>query len=713
MTVPEDQLWTLGGLSYEDGVWRVTTAKELSRERFEELRQKTLFVSRLAEQREFRRLLDAVARWSGTVERETEVLVSRRLTTSQAPQALVFDLVAVAHAARRVEGVLSEEVASATDAPAELVHTFTEIRHRVRAMPNYLLTHELARQASEEGIEVMLVDDVLYLGKSRALPARNVPVGLLGSFYWLVSAHIAIFERRVEEMATDIESAAATVTGGMPHLIVFTDRSQLTGPMSFTELPLPVIAALRGFFRERRRALTPEEAVTAAMTLARATTRAELTVAGVGVTGGMFSSSAGSGVNELPQSRFKLDLDLLGSTPVEYWGAVHYSIAQGDLLDQMFAGAVQSVSVDRHVASLVCEGAIELTEHNARGLIAANVSSGELFRSIALQAGLPADVIPISESVGEQPEEEFEVVAPVRGMEVPAPVSVGPVTIVPRQQGVHALDGLPLDSEAASELEQEFLQATSYALARPTATALDEAEDLGWAALEVAIAWLAVRGRYGLARVPSGQVHAFSRHEALRPPRVADVIVVRGIRTGRQWLRSRGPHPPVDRMVGTGSAVLDPPLPTELTSADRQAVLALSRATVETIVESQLQALWEAIEYYAARTRVRRLFSPQELERLRELIGGEFRDAQADALNSAIENLNAAPLLVRLDHRLKEDGVPLGDDDRRLLFGKLRRARNDTAHGRAVRDKPTRDEILRGIAIVARMLVYRISRDAQ
>jgi hypothetical protein len=47
----------------------------------------------------------------------------------------------------------------------------------------------------------------------------------------------------------------------------------------------------------------------------------------------------------------------------------------------------------------------------------------------------------------------------------------------------------------AVELAQEFRDAASYGLARITCAALHEAEDAGWAAVELAMAWLVVRGR--------------------------------------------------------------------------------------------------------------------------------------------------------------------------------------------------------------------------
>jgi hypothetical protein len=174
---------------------------------------------------------------------------------------------------------------------------------------------------------------------------------------------------------------------------------------------------------------------------------------------------------------------------------------------------------------------------------------------------------------------------------------------------------------------------------------------------------------------------------------------------------SRAAALPLDRTLDADSALLDPRLPADLTPAERQALLSLRRATAETVVESQLQALWEAIEFYVAGTRVPTLFSGDDLKRLRELTPEEFDAPQGEAFAKAIGGLNVPPLLVRLDYRLRRDGVPLADAERDLLFSKLRRARNDTAHGRPVKDPPTREEMHRGIALVARMLVHKVSQE--
>jgi hypothetical protein len=75
--------------------------------------------------------------------------------------------------------------------------------------------------------------------------------------------------------------------------------------------------------------------------------------------------------------------------------------------------------------------------------------------------------------------------------------------------------------------------------------------------------------------------------------------------------------------------------------------------------------------------------------------------------------LNGAPFGLRLSARLARDGVALTEEERELLFGTLRAARNNVAHGKAIERPPTRDEVLRGISVVSRALLFGIAAGAE
>jgi hypothetical protein len=157
------------------------------------------------------------------------------------------------------------------------------------------------------------------------------------------------------------------------------------------------------------------------------------------------------------------------------------------------------------------------------------------------------------------------------------------------------------------------------------------------------------------------------------------------------------------------SRLLQPALPDDLHPTERRSLLALKRAVSEVSTEPQLQALWEALESYAAGLKGPKLFSKKQRRELRDVIPKWMTPQQQDKFTNAIADLNRPPLGVRLEWRLERDAVPLAAYERKLLFEKLRDARNDVAHGREIADSPRREDLLLGISLVARIILFGIA----
>jgi hypothetical protein len=62
----------------------------------------------------------------------------------------------------------------------------------------------------------------------------------------------------------------------------------------------------------------------------------------------------------------------------------------------------------------------------------------------------------------------------------------------------------------------------------------------------------------------------------------------------------------------------------------------------------------------------------------------------------------------RLRRLVREDAVPVTEAEFRILDG-LRQARKDIVHCDGGEKLPTREQVERGIAIVARLLVHRVA----
>jgi hypothetical protein len=127
---------------------------------------------------------------------------------------------------------------------------------------------------------------------------------------------------------------------------------------------------------------------------------------------------------------------------------------------------------------------------------------------------------------------------------------------------------------------------------------------------------------------------------------------------------------------------------------------------------ASVTALWEAIEFYTARSRVTRLFPTKLLasieKRVFDSLPPDVTSDQRARVTQVLGELNSPPLLTRLRAALDRDGVPMSDGDIALLQ-RLRRLRNDAVHGRSS-VLPTREELDHAISIVSRMLLFRLAR---
>lgn len=94
----------------------------------------------------------------------------------------------------------------------------------------------------------------------------------------------------------------------------------------------------------------------------------------------------------------------------------------------------------------------------------------------------------------------FEVIAPVDGLTVDRTVDFAGIRFLPQAVGVRAISGLDVGDEM-----REGFEASAYALALVTAARALDAEERGLAKVDLALAWLTVRLRYGLATLPDGR----------------------------------------------------------------------------------------------------------------------------------------------------------------------------------------------------------------
>lgn len=711
MSSDQEVHWTLGGISRGgERQWSVTGSRSLSQPEAEQLQRHVRLIRELAQQQDLNAVIETLARLLETLASARHQLRDHDSLSTGLATALALDLSAAAYAVDRWETRLLEKVRAANITAEEpAIRRLEEIRHQLRARPAYLTMHQLASRARSRDLELVLVDGVV-----RVAGVGQDPVGLahllMAQLLSLAFAYLDVFADALDEAVTALEIAAAEVLDGTPHLIRFNlDDAGQPANMNLEMLPMPEIAGIKRFRGETAATQDPTRLIPALGEFMSSSIRSRIRVGDIDIGAAAEGGTTTDAVNDLPSAKLKIDLDLLGSAPVDYWGPVTFDIWQGSSMNRLFTGAVQEARIEERV-TLDCQGATGLTEQNLEGMAVANVTDAEVVRSIMEQAGLPDDALAVAEVQPDQPEETFEVFTPIQGITVEDPVSVGPILVVPPDRCESALAAFDSSDPVTKKLEVAFRNATSYARAETTATSLHAAEEAGIADVEVAMSWLIARERNGFVRLPDGRPQAFSRPHALRTPHVGRVVLVHGVETGRQWLRwPEGRGEPLTLALRSDSPHLDPELPRNLSTTEKRSLLAVRRAVFEVTVEPQLQALWEALESYAAGVTGPKLFSKDQLREVREHMPDWLTTAQRDKFEQAVGDLNRPPLGIRLEWRLERDAVPLGPHERQLLFEKLRNARNDVAHGRPIADPPSREEMLLGTSVVARIVLFGIA----
>jgi hypothetical protein len=294
---------------------------------------------------------------------------------------------------------------------------------------------------------------------------------------------------------------------------------------------------------------------------------------------------------------------------------------------------------------------------------------------------------------------------PVRGLAVEAPIRVGPVQFVPQSEAGALMDG----ARPREELRDRFLEGDGYCIACVTAKTMFDAEQAALADIDAAVSWLTVRTRYGLARLPGGEFLKFTRELSHSTPAFLPVLVAFGMKTNRTWMRIIGMSREELTLPLTDYTI--PVLPTTLTLQERQALLACRRAATESDPLVRITALCEAIEYYAARTKVPKLFSAEELQVLdHALRAADLSAIQATRAREQVASLNSPPLLTRLRAALDADDVPVSEEEVSLLQ-RLRKLRNHAVHGRGS-VLPEVEELEHAVSVVSRMLAFRLDRSA-
>ena len=394
----------------------------------------------------------------------------------------------------------------------------------------------------------------------------------------------------------------------------------------------------------------------------------------------------------------ELDLGRATATP-DYFAGIAVGVEEGAQYDPQFTGVVVSATLTPDGVVVTGHGARALLENKISGFGAHRLQNFELIYSIARTGGLRDDQLDI-EGMDALPREIFEVVTPLDGIELDQAATFGGVRFLPQRAGIRAFARFDIHDRMKVDYE-----AAAYALAYVTSARTLAAEEEGLAQIDLSLAWLTVRLRYGFATLPDGRPLSFSRSDSLTRVARRNVAMVRGVSTKRQWLR-RTDTIRTERAVrlAAGSARLQPAMPS-LNLQEQLAFLALTRAAHENDPLAAVQALFEAIEFYVSGVSAAEMFTKSERRQLRTSLPSSLTEQQFKRVCDLLSGLNNAPLRTRLMRALKDDRVPVLDGELDLLW-RLRALRNDVVHGRSS-EPPAAEDVEYATSIVARFLTYR------
>jgi hypothetical protein len=379
----------------------------------------------------------------------------------------------------------------------------------------------------------------------------------------------------------------------------------------------------------------------------------------------------------------------------------------GNVLQNHFQGLVESVAISGSTATIALANGQEVTEGLLGGLgVGGGFPALELVYAIAITAGLPADRIQI-QGWSPGPSEPFEVVVGINGLTLADDLTVGGVRFTNHPAVTGAADDLGPD-----ELRDRLRAGQTWAVAYSIAPTTIEAERAGLAMITLATSWTMLRGHYAASALPSGEALSYDRQHTRTRPTWRDAVLVRGLNTGRRWLRATADFStPVSLAPSTVDRFDLPSLPAEaLSPQERESIEAWRRAVEATDPVARVVAVSEAMEFLVGGVKGKKLFPKAARDALIAEASKVLSDEQRARFDQLVGTLNALSFDAKLDEWLAQHGVALSESDRGVIR-RVRSSRNKFVHGES-RSIPDPGDLRYATSVVNRLLVHRVSEVA-
>lgn len=370
--------------------------------------------------------------------------------------------------------------------------------------------------------------------------------------------------------------------------------------------------------------------------------------------------------------------------------------------DQLFSGHVVEAAPDDAGRWRLRAAKLATWQERITGAASFGPNTGpDILWSLHRSNGVPPAEIPIPPN-WDPPRELFAVAVPIEGVEPVGEVRAGPVRITTDKEIGHQFGGFD-----HPEVRAEFDRTGVLGVVGVTTRRMHDAEQEGLRVIRLVVNRLAIASRFSLARAPSGELRAFRRAQSLERVRLVPVVGVRGTLTGRRWLRGYAYTPVVSPVLGSVIRGLERSI-AALDEHMGEAVSAWRRATSTDDPTTAVIALAEACEFYASGVVIPQMFTEPERVAIRDRAIEGLQDARRERVTRLFDRLNDPSFRTRLLAALELDQVPHDKAEVKLLTG-MYALRSKILHG-SERKLPTDDELRQAIALVNRMIVFRLHR---
>lgn len=299
--------------------------------------------------------------------------------------------------------------------------------------------------------------------------------------------------------------------------------------------------------------------------------------------------------------------------------------------------------------------------------------------------------------------EPFRVAVPIDGMEMATPLLIGRVRFSTDDDVRHRADRYSYDW-----LTNLYTRHAAWAEIRLWAQTAYDAELIGLRMIDDAISWLYARMRYSTARLPNHRPLSFRRDSTRAGVRRADVVDVRGEATRRGYLR--GLADGREHVALKPDEVVDlavPPVRDDISQQEKEALTFFRQAADANDPLARLVLLSTALEFYMAGVEPPPVFERSELRAARKRASEGLTREQSERIAHVMGMANDGSFAIRLESAVDRDGVHLTGGERKVLK-RVRDVRNALTHGQGV-EIPDEDDLRIALALVARMLVYRMA----